>query len=66
MVELSTLFGRRLLLIDTPHITDTPARVTAVIHLTIPRGEIQNVSAADPIAYRTELNRPLLGARPGQ
>jgi effector-binding domain-containing protein len=30
-------------MIDTPHITQIDARLTAVIHLTIPREEIQNV-----------------------
>jgi effector-binding domain-containing protein len=30
-------------MLDTPHITQTEARQTAVIHLTIPRAEIRNV-----------------------
>jgi effector-binding domain-containing protein len=30
-------------MIDTPHIIQTAAQLTAVIHLTIPRAEIQNV-----------------------
>jgi effector-binding domain-containing protein len=30
-------------MLETPHITRTDARQTAVIHLTIPRSEIQNV-----------------------
>lgn len=30
-------------MIDTPHITDSPARETATIHLTIPRDQIQHV-----------------------
>jgi effector-binding domain-containing protein len=30
-------------MIDTPENTETAAQLTAVIHLTIPRGEIQNV-----------------------
>jgi effector-binding domain-containing protein len=30
-------------MIDTPHITQTAAQQTAIIHLTIPRDEIQNV-----------------------
>ena len=30
-------------MIDTPHITQTTAQVTAIIPLTIPRSEIQNV-----------------------
>jgi len=30
-------------MIDTPHITQTTAQLTAIIHLTIPREEIRNV-----------------------
>jgi effector-binding domain-containing protein len=30
-------------MLDTPHITQTTTQLTAVIHLTIPREEIQNV-----------------------
>ena len=30
-------------MLDTPHITDSPARQTAVIRLNIPRSEIRNV-----------------------
>ena len=30
-------------MIDTPHITQTAAQLTAYIHLTVPRNEIQNV-----------------------
>ena len=30
-------------MIETPRITETPARSAAVIHLTVPRSEIQNV-----------------------
>lgn len=30
-------------MIDTPEITHTPARETAVIRLTVPRSEIRNV-----------------------
>jgi effector-binding domain-containing protein len=30
-------------MIDTPHLTETADQLTAVLHLTVPRGEIQNV-----------------------
>ena len=39
----STIQQRLFLMIDTPHITQSPARLTAIIRFTISREEIRNV-----------------------
>ncbi len=59
-------------MLETLHITETVAQLTAVIPVTVPRAEIGEVmgpgitelkpeSSPDPAAWRTELNMSLLG-----
>ena len=42
MISPSLLFHESRIMIDTPAITTTPEQQTAVVHLTIPRAEIQH------------------------